>query len=364
MKIMSMPVDKGGCGQYRTRQPFEFIKKYTPHDVHIIDVHKDDMMQIVEALKNTNVAVMRQGAEEILNFIENYKDYFSHLKWVLDIDDNVEVVNPYSEHYLELGTEEVIHRDKDGKEMFLWKDGQGGFDLERNRKRIASLIEGMKKADMVTTTTQTLADYAKQYNNNVKVLPNCINYDRWWKLPLKKNKKLRVVWSGGISHYEDWYTIKEPLNELMRKYDFTLVMIGAKFKGIVDEDNQKNLEIHDWIDFKGHSYRMMCMNADIAVIPLKDMPFNHCKSSIKYYEMSAMGVPSVVANILPYSEDINEKNAFPYSTADEFKKQLELAIKDEKLRHSVANEAMKYTKDNFDLKKNIHLWVDAYSSLL
>lgn len=356
-----MPLGEDGCSWYRVRQPFEFINRFTEHDVHIVDPKNDDMVEVTKALAIADIVVVRQGGEGGIFEMKKMPE-FKNLKWVLDIDDNIEEIDPYSEHYHEYGTSEVIHHEN-GKEVKLWEDGIN-IDLKKNIAKVESLKRGLREASLVTVTTEKLKEYALQYNKNVAVLPNCINFERWWKLPLKENKKLRIGWSGGISHYRDWYTIKEPLNQLMREYDFTLVMVGAEFNGIVDEDNRKNLEVHDWVPFKGHSYRMMCLNLDIALIPLENLVFNQYKSSIKFYEMSAMGVPSVVSNILPYSEDITHNNAFIYSTTNEFYKQLKLAIEDKKLRSKVANNAMKYVKNNYCAKSNVDKWINVYASIL
>src|SRR5690606_23575375 len=148
------------------------------------------------------------------------------------------------------------------QKAWLWEDGQGGFDLAYNRQRVNWLKWGLQNASLITTTTEKLAEYAREYNKNVAVLPNCINFERWWKPRFLKNKRLRIGWSGGVSHYEDWYSIKEPLNQLMAEFDFDLYMIGADFKGVVDEKYLDRVKIQDWCPFKGHSYRMMCMNLD------------------------------------------------------------------------------------------------------
>lgn len=58
---------------------------------------------------------------------------------------------------------------------------------------------------------------------------------------LQPNKTLRIGWSGGVSHYEDWHTIREPLNQLLREFKCTLVSVGTHFDGIIDEDNKNRL---------------------------------------------------------------------------------------------------------------------------
>lgn len=358
IRVISTPVDDGGCGWYRIRQPFEMLRKYTVLDTHIIDKDKDDMLEVAQALKVADIVVMRPGAGLFMRQVRDIKEY-SHLKYVLDIDDNVEILSPYSNHYEEYGTKNVKHYGK-----WLWKDGSKNFSIADNKKRVFSYLDTMSKVDLVTVTTEKLKEYAEQYNDNVIVLPNSINLDNWWKLDLKKKKTIRVGWAGGSSHYEDWYSIKEPLNKLMREFQFELWMIGHSFPGVIDDDNKHLLKTTGWMPFKGHSYRLMCLDLDIAIIPLADLPFNHYKSSVKWYEMSAIEVPSVVANILPYSKDINKSTAFGYSTPKEFEKALRIALTKPQARKKIGINARKWVESNRDAKKTANLYVEAYRSLL
>lgn len=361
LKIMSLPVDMGGCGWYRVRQPFEMIKRFTPHDTHIIDGNKDDMVAVTQALGIANVVVIRPGAEMGYWQMKDIPE-FKHLKWVLDIDDNVELISPYSKHYDEYGLEEY-YDEWLGK--WLWKDGEGKFNIKRNRERVARHLEVYSKVDMITVTTPKLAEYAKQYNDNVVILPNFVNMERWWKLPFKPNKMKRVGWSGGISHYEDWYSIKKELNEVMREHPFKLIMAGQNFKGIVDEDNRHLVETFDWMPFKGHSYRMMCTNLDFAIVPLADLPFNHYKSPIKILEMGAMGITSIVANVEPYASIVEDCDGFlPYQSATSFRNTLLRALETVTPQVASAKKVHKYVKNKHDAKSNVDLWVNAYQSLV
>jgi glycosyltransferase involved in cell wall biosynthesis len=373
MRIMSMPVDKGGCGNYRVRQPLAMLKKYTKHDTYIIEKESDEMDDILKALPTVDVIVVRQGVpiqdtksrfnEVMADLSRHYKrEVKMKAKWVMDIDDNMELISPYSAHYQTEGIEEYYDRNA---KKWLWKDGVGGFDLEHNRLKLNQAKESLKDADMVTVTTQKLAEFASRFNSNVKVLPNCINFEKWWRLRLRTNRQLRVGWSGGISHYEDWYTIKHTLNRLLRKYKFKLVIAGDYFKGIIDDDLQYLVETHDWVDFSGHSYRMMCLSLDLAIIPLADLPFNHYKSPVKWYEMSAMRVPSVVAAIEPYVAEIRDgETVWGYLDATSFEKAVSTALQRPDLRKQYGENAHDWVLKNRNAKKNVKMWADAYESLL
>jgi glycosyltransferase involved in cell wall biosynthesis len=283
-------------------------------------------------------------------------------KWVLDIDDNLMLVSPYSQHYRLDGIENYYDHNL---KKWLWKDGENGFDLKRNKKQLEDRIQSLVEADLVTVTTQKLADFAKDYNPNVVVLPNSIDFSKWWKLPLKPHKQLRIGWSGGASHYEDLHSIKEPLNRLMRKYRFKLIMAGEYYKGLIDNDLQYLVEAYEWTDFSAHSFRMMCMDLDIGIVPLADLPFNHYKSCVKWYEFSAMKVPCVVANILPYSEEITDKNtARGYKTPAEFEKAVLSLIEDVHLKEFIAENAYEWVFKHRNAKTNAKLYAGAYESLL
>jgi glycosyltransferase involved in cell wall biosynthesis len=247
---------------------------------------------------------------------------------------------------------------------WIWKDGQSGFNLEDNRRRLGLALGSLKDADMVTVTTPNLADYARQYNKNVVVLPNSIDFSQWWKLDMKPNKQLRVGWSGGFSHYEDFHEIKEPLNRLLRKFKFKLIMVGTNFKGIIDEDLRYLVEDYVWVDFSGHSYRMMCMNLDLAIIPLADLPFNHYKSAVKWYEMSAIKIPCVVSDIQPYSPEIKQGEvSWKYKDATSFERAVFEALEKPLLRKKYAQNAYDWVFKHRNAKMNAKLWARAYESL-
>lgn len=358
LKILSLPVDDGGCGFYRIRQPFEMINRFTEHEARIIS-GDDDPVASTRAIAAADLLVIRPGAEEGLQRLLSIPE-FKTKTYVMDIDDNTQIVSPYSAHYGEYGTHEYFDKYI-GRQ--LWTDGVN-IDIAKNKQRLQLLTYGMRNASLITVTTEKLAEYARGFNKNVEVLPNTINFERWWKPAFVHSRKLRVGWSGGISHYEDFYAIKEPLNHLMAKHQFTLVLAGTGFEGLIDKENKHLLEIHDWVPFKGHSYRMMCLNLDIALVPLADLPFNHYKSPIKFLEMAAMGVPSVVSNVGPYAEVAAPDTAMLYKNAPEFITAVESLIQDKKLRESVSSRALKMAKNVFDSKKRVNDWVSAYTSVV
>jgi len=354
MNILSAEADQSACGWYRIRKPFLGLEKYCGDTTHVYDNAKDNVNDLVKSLPHFDYIFMRPGAELFMFRIKNIPELASiKAKWVMDIDDNVNEISPYSQFYSSYGIKEVEY---DGKP--LWKDGVAGFNLRENKMRLDSLKMGLKAADMVITTTEKLAEHAKEFNNNVIINDNSIDTTHWWRLNNQENHPLRVVWQGSPSHYADWYAIKEPLQKLMDEFDFELVMLGSQYKGIFKPEHLDRVRALPWVPFEAHSYRMMSLQSDIGIIPLADEPFNYYKSSIKWYENAAMGVPSVVSDVMPYSESItNEENALSYKTPGEFYKQMKRLLTDVKLRKDIADRAYNWVTSNKTLEiesKKLH----------
>lgn len=350
MNIISFPCDRGGCGWYRVRQPLKLIKELTEHDTHVMDQEKDDPVAIAKALPRAQVWYLRQGGHEAVRKIKDDYDFLKKANplWVVDLDDNVEMISPFSTHYDEWGLNEVKYGDK-----WLWKDGEGNFNIKENQERVNNVLESYKRADLLIVTTERLKKEMLKYNQNVEVFPNYVNLDWWWPIDRKPNKKLRIGWSGGSSHYEDLYTIKKPLNKLLREYDLEFVNIGSFFKGIFDKDNLHRVSVRPWVEFNGHSYHVMSNCIDIGITPLKDMEFNYYKSPIKFLEYSAAGIPTVSAKIPPYSDTIQQnKTGLMYNTPGQFYKAVKSLIESPHLRRELANNARKMVELDYDARKH------------
>lgn len=347
MKVLSLPVDFSACGQYRVRKPLEGLNLYTEADCHVIDYQKDNMVEIIKAMSVADVIFMRPGAEIGMAKIKAIPELSKmKAKWVMDIDDNTEVISPYNEFYRSYGVDNYKHDDID-----VWKDGEKGFNIKANIERLNSLKIGLRTADMVTVTTEKLKEHALKYNKNVYVNDNTIDFNHWWKLSKTENKPLQVVWQGSPSHYEDWYAIKEPLEKLMDEFDFEVTMLGSQYSGIFSKKHLKRVRSLPWVPFEAHSYRMMSLQADIGIIPLADLPFNWYKSAIKLYENQAMGVPSVVSNILPYAGSFVEgETALGYKDSGEFYSQMKKLLTNKSMRSYISDEGNRWVKENKSLE--------------
>lgn len=345
MKILSLPVGKDGCSYYRIRKPFDGLNIVEEGCAHVLDIEKDKTVGLPQIMQLADVIFVRQGGEIGYRKITSMSDLDIHAVSVLDIDDAIDYISPLSEFYREYGLSEA---EFDGKP--LWKDGEEGFDLSANRLRVKSLHVGLQTFNYVTVTTPKLAKYAGKFNKNVYINPNSIDFNVWYRVNHREHKKLRVIWGGSPSHYQDWYTIKKPLAKLFKEYDFDLYMLGSAYMGIFPKKYHNRIKVLPWTPFEAHSYRMNALEPDIAIIPLEANEFNSYKSPIKWLEMSALGIPSVVSNVTPYKEVINTKVAMPYKNASEFYKSMVELLTNRGVRKNIGNAAYQqvFTKHNLE----------------
>ena len=360
MNILSLPIGRDGCSGYRVKNPLDAIERGdNEHQVYYVS-HTDAGEQVLDLIQGANTIVFRQQHEKMFTYLKEQKEIDIKSKLlVVDIDDDIFNITPFADTYRWGGVEEVEYEGKK-----LWENGVNNFDAERNKDNLENIVTMLGQADLITCTTEYLKEriIAISGNTNIEVLPNAIDFRHWKKWDLKKHKEIRIGWTGGATHYIDWYTIKDGLQEVFKKYDnLKLVLQGCKWNGTIKD---LPYEYYDWIDFEGHPYKSASMDFDIAIIPLKDTLFNKSKSCIKWYEFSALGIPSLVSNVSPYKEEITSQTALKFNNTEEFVEQLSKLIESTQLRRKIGLNAQKWVKKNRDLEKIKEIYIKVYEKNL
>lgn len=344
LKLLSITRDPGACTHIRLRQIVNEIEKKNLAKVWQFDV-KDN---IPEAEKIFNDGAYhadiiwfgRNISENIINSAEELQKLGK--KIILDLDDNVFDISPWSAHYETFGTEEV---SIDGKAV--WKD-KININIPANRARQEQYKKFLSIASAVSVTTPVLMDQYKPYAKKIFVFPNAIDMKAWdCKQTLQRDpNKIRIFWQGGVSHYEDFWEIIEVIPEITKKYpQVQWVMMGASWEHFWKDIPKDRYEYLDWVHIEGYPYRMQLVGADIGICPLRDTSFNRCKSSIKYYEHAALGIPTVASNMSPYADDIEDgKTGYLASSKDEWIEKLSRLIEDPVERNRIGGEAKRYVE--------------------
>lgn len=370
LQVLFLPVDDGGCGWYRIRQFDEAFKFRDDVRSYLMD-GKEEADKQVEMINSADVIVGRLCDYQYFKMIK--EEIAPDKKIVFDHDDNTMEVLPTSEHYKEFGTEDAWAL-VEGNLKPIWVTGlTEGFNRYRNLSSQMSLLYILACADLITTPVQKLLDFYLQFGSKeVKggIVHNALNFDLYPEgkfIPKDKKKdEIRIGWQGGVSHMGDWEEIKEPLVRVLKDYpEVTLHIVGSYYKNQFI-DIADRITRYPWYPFRGYTYRMKTLGLDGAIIPLEDKSFNEYKSEIKFVEFTALEVPSVVKNMLPYSEVITEQNSYPYKDNVEFEVKLRALLEDIKKGRAQNKvvEGKKWVKKDRDIAKEAGSLVQLYKSIL
>lgn len=376
MKMTMFRSGESACDFYRAVLPLS-----KAHDRSAIDLKEtwaekiiaDIMLDRAKFNENMDSDILLIQRLNTLPFLERIKKYISdnkkNTRVVIDFDDNVFDVSPLSGHYKDFGTEEVKIRMPDGTDQYAWKDGVGGFDPSKNKARLDDIKRLVGMADMITVTTPIIADLFRQYNDNVRVLPNCVDLKEWPEFPRTGGDDIRLYWGGGMSHWEDLLLIKEPLRAIFEKYkQARIIMLGWMPKGF-EKTFPGRVEFLEWKNFHAYSYKMASLGIDIGLIPLVDNKFNRCKSNIKWVEMSALRIPSVVSYVSPYKEvnDLSDMNLGVFvegNGSEGWIKGISTLVDNPSLRKEIGSNARSIVEQYYDINSQYHQWVNAYGEVL
>jgi hypothetical protein len=363
LKIMLLTapgVSETGVTWYRLRQVLKGLERYT--EASTIEVLNPSMVPDQELR-------MMFGLADFVITTTAYKPVFMDIKRfsegnarvILDQDDNTDFIAPENEHYEEMGTKNIKINNK-----AVWVTGETkGFDAFVNRDKQLKRHEAIYWADAVSVTTPHLAKYIETLDpQRVIVVPNSIDFDDLYfpNAEVKDTSKhnFRVAWHGGVSHHGDFQEIGPALGKYLNKTTgVEFYSIGTFFPDLFGDVHKGRIKSFGWTSFQSHPMRLKLLDIDAALIPLEldefvSTPgqFNSYKSCIKWYEFSALKIPCVVANRMPYSTEIeNGVTGLLYDTPKEAIEQLERLRKDSKFAKKVAKNAYDWVYENRSLKE-------------
>lgn len=231
------------------------------------------------------------------------------------------------------------------------------------------ILIGMIQATALTVTTPYLADLLRQYNSNIFVLPNFLDDSLWhFNAPQVEpvGDKIRIFYMGTVTHVPDLEMLKPAFRELAMKYPGRLefVFYGANLN--FEEDIPVTITNCQSETFVYADYAKIALSqkANIAIAPLEDIPYNHCKSSIKFFEYTATGLPGVYSRVTPYTSVVEEGvNGFTAASIDEWIDALSQLIENPQLRESIALAAQETVQRDWLLSDHAHLWPETYAEI-
>ena len=329
INVLVLPSDATGVGKFRSVDPHVMLQNMYPDDFHV-DIDYQPKIQDQNYWKKYQIVHIHRNVGQDYNMtpsiLKGLKDM--GIVTVVDLDDYWLPTKEHPIHSI------IVQNQIDKK-----------------------IVENLRHAQYVTTTTELFADEIKKLNKNVVVFPNGINPDEaQFKEPTLKSDRIRVGWLGGSSHLHDLELLRGVVSkngaDLNSKIQYVICgfdtrgyvteinketgeqkkrdilpheTVWARYEElftdnykIIDEDYKKFLMEFKEGEYKSDkslpylrvwtkpvtSYAMNYSKLDISLAPIKNHIFNRVKSQLKVIEAGFYKKALIASNVGPYTIDL------------------------------------------------------------
>lgn len=238
------------------------------------------------------------------------------------------------------------------------------------------LIEAMaKRADIVTVSTQVLANRFARYNDNVRLIKNAIDPALYTADTERPDTKTRALYYGGVARMRDYMGFPKfgKPNKIEGGYcakamhdlrgDLHRIWIGA------DEKYQQATAglFEEYIPYMdsiaGFCKTLANSHPEIGVAPLMGDVFDQAKSELHWLEYSLVGAAFVgerIGNLGPYSMVKNGIDGFLVRGRQEWYDAIKKLAKNPAMRADMAAAAKERVLKEYDYRDRAKEWADAF----
>jgi glycosyltransferase involved in cell wall biosynthesis len=400
IKVLVLPSDKTGVGKFRSIDPHVCLQNNHSEDFHV-DIDYEPKVNDINYWKQYDIVHFHRTVgheyDNSVNLIQRINSL--GIITIMDLDD---YWLPTKEHPVhQLVVQNNLHK---------------------------KIIENLKVASYVTTTTTFFADEIRKFNKNVFILPNAINpKEPQFNYETLPSDKLRFGWLGGSSHLHDLKLLDGTISKLSSHKDkFSMYLCGFDTRGSVTEINQQTGEqkqrdikpeetvwaryeeiftnkygvvdpkhkdfllkfkdeeyVSDTLPFYNRvwtkpvtSYASNYRLFDVSLAPIKDHIFNRVKSQLKVIEAGFYKKAIIASNVGPYTIDLKHslKNGeFTDGNAllvdevrshSDWAKYMKKLIDNPNFAYDLGQRLYETVKDTYDLNKVTADRASLYKSLI
>jgi glycosyltransferase involved in cell wall biosynthesis len=204
-----------------------------------------------------------------------------------------------------------------------------------------------------------LAEYARQVNDCVTVVPTTIDTDKYHIVRSKKNSEIPVIgWTGSYSTVQHLDVLRNALQTLAKSQRFTLRVIGTQnyqIEGVQVEAMKwrSETELEDLgVD-------------DIGVMPLPDDDWSKGKCGLKALQFMALGIPTICSPVGVNTDIIHDgENGFLASSEKEWVEKLTRLIESKELRERLGKAGRLTVEQKYSARTQAPRVYEIFKSVL
>ncbi len=259
----------------------------------------------------------------------------------------------------------------------FWNLDEKGF--KENKEKVNNVLNNfIINSDLVSCSTEFLAEEYRKIHKNVVVLPNCVDPNDWNAPKRNSGGKVRIGLVGSVAYHHDFERVQDVLRKLDEDPKIQLVVLGlvkktsdnpkiAKIykKEFAFWETLKNLEWTPWVDTVDYFDALNDLELDIMLIPRRENYFNKAKSNIKFLEAAMVKVPVIAQSFknAPYESDIDGTNGILVKDDCKWLEAVYELVSDKERRLEMGKNAHQYALNNYDINNHYHKWEEAYKKL-
>lgn len=198
---------------------------------------------------------------------------------------------------------------------------------------------------IVSCGNDYLADYARQYAQEVRVIPTVVDTQQVHnRLKEQSQRSVVVGWTGSHSTLPYLQPLVPLLQDLEQDLNFETVVIADKdpklpLKGYRFVPWTKNTEVDDLLQL------------DIGLMPLEDNAWARGKCGFKAIQYLSLGIPAVVSPVGVNPEIVQHSiHGFQARQPEDWKKYLRQLIRDRELRTEMGRKGRKQVVEQYSVR--------------
>lgn len=340
IRILAHYDEKTGSHYHRVHLPITHLKRHYP------EFHIESKKEMKESdFANCDILFYNRFIKmNVFNLNQLRKKY--GFKIVIDMDDKVHIPK---NHYM--------------------------YNFYEKEKIPDKIIANLINADYIICSTEYLANDLKEYNKNIIVIPNSIDFEteQYQYKERELSNKLRIVYPCSLSHVHDVKLFEQSFKRikndsyLKNKVQFTLGgynTTNAQTKRIWDEMTKIYKLVGSYKlaeSLPTNEYMAHYDNQDVCTIPLRTTEFEKSKSNLKLLEAGAKKCVVIASNVLPYTNDSGY--FLPVNDVMDWYKHIKELVKSTSMREDYSEKLYDYVYNSYNMNNINKLRYELFSTI-
>src|ERR1044071_3503239 len=325
LALMQAPYDTSPSQRYRIEQ-WEPLLRERGVDITFASFEDEDLHALLykRGMVGKKLQLVTRGLGRRLSLVRKVKDY--DLVYILR--EAALLGPPVFERLIAQSGVPVVF-DFDDAIFVSYRSPSNGY---LSYLKFASKTKTICRiASHVMVGNPYLAEYARQVNERVTVIPTTIDTEKY-RVPARNDKTGPVVigWTGSYSTVQHLDTMRGALKKLAEKESFRLRVIGTA----AYECPPVEVEAVRW---RAETELEDVAAIDIGVMPLPEDRWSIGKCGLKALQFMALGIPTICSPV-GVNKDIiqDDQNGFLAATEDEWVDKLTRLLRSHELRQRLA----------------------------